>query len=1011
MANVMDYILDSVDSLLEWLGTSLKTTAIAYCDLEAVDNRHTLVARDGSLLSVIRIEGVQYMVGGEEFERLHDGVTNALATAMGRPGHGAQMVFIYDTETVGAEIKEIFEPAKQTADRLNLELDDLFSEREKVMSHYCAEEKTFIVLWTYPTVLSDQQLSVANKKKIQMIKEEKIPPMRYAQSMVAAIPDLREIHESYIRSTLNEFSTLGLVSNLLDVHTALREARRTIDPDFTSREWSPYLPGDKIPVRMLEGLTNDISEIMWPALPYQMIPRDAENLTQKIARIGDKIYAPMFIELFPKEVKSFTQLFNRVMAANIPWRIAFMMESNGLAGLSLKANMAAILSFTNKSNPLISDAKNLLSYISVNTDDAVVKLKVSLTTWANVGEEAVLRTRSAELAKAVQGWGQCDVTEISGDPFGAVMSSALAISSTSIANASVAPLSDVTYMLPITRPSSPWQQGAVLFRSPDGKPWPYQPGSSLQTTWIDLVYARPGSGKSVLSNAINLGLCLNPGQQRLPRIAIIDIGPSSSGLISLLKEALPKTQRHLVAYHRLRMLENYAINPFDTQLGSRYPTPIERSFLVNFIALLVTPLGSERTYDGMTDMVGMIIDEEYKALADENNPNRYAPEIEKTVDALIPTLDLKIDSHTSWWEITDALFAKGHHHEAILAQRHAMPLLSDAGSICRSPAISDLFGKVTIGTGESLVECFNRMISSAIREYPILARPTRFDLGEARVVSLDLDEVAKTGGEAADRQTAVMYMLARYILAKDYYLTIENVSDMPEQYRTHHRARIMEIREDHKRIVMDEFHRTSKAKAVRDQVIVDMREGRKWKVEVALLSQSLDDFDEVMIDFATAIFIMDAGPAQSIEKSAKIFGLSETAKYALRHRVHGPRQGGGTFLAQFATKQGMNTQLLTNTLGPVELWAFSTTAEDAFIRNQLYDRIGPRIARQVLAALYPGGSIASVIERRMIELKDSGLLKDDSSKGILQELIDEILEEYRTNPRFSALKSQGKADA
>lgn len=1010
MANVMDYILDSVDSLLEWLGTSLKTTAISYCDLEAVDNRHTLVSRDGSMLTVIQIEGVQFMVGGEEFDRLHDGVTNALATAMGRAGHGAQMVFTYDTETVLAEIKEIFEPAKQTAERLNLELDDLFNEREKTMAHYCAEEKTFLVLWTYPTVLTDQQLNASNKKKAQMIKEEKIPPMRYAQSMVAAIPDLREIHESYVRATLNEFGTLGLVSNLLDVHTALREARRTIDPDFTSREWSPYLPGDKIPVRMLEGLTNDVSEIMWPALPYQMIPRDGENLTQKIARIGDKIYAPMFIELFPKEVKSFTQLFNRVMAASIPWRIAFMIESNGLAGLSFKANMAAILSFTNKSNPLISDAKNLLSYIAVNTDDAVVKLKVSLTTWANIGEEALLRTRSAELAKAVQGWGQCDVAEISGDPFGAVMSSALAISSNSIANASVAPLSDVTYMLPITRPSSPWQRGAVLFRSPDGKPWPYQPGSSLQTTWIDLVYARPGSGKSVLSNAINLGLCLNPGQQRLPRIAIIDIGPSSSGLISLLKEALPKTQRHLAAYHRLRMTENYAINPFDTQLGARYPTPIERSFLVNFIALLVTPLGSERTYDGMTDMVGMVIDEEYKSLADENNPNRYAPEIEKTVDALIPTLGLSIDSHTTWWEITDALFLKGHHHEALLAQRHAAPLLSDAASLCRSPAISDLFGKVTIATGESLVECFNRMISSAIREYPILARPTRFDLGEARVVSLDLDEVAKTGGEAADRQTAVMYMLARYILAKDYYLTIENVSDMPEQYRTYHRARIMEIREDHKRIVMDEFHRTSKAKSVRDQVVVDMREGRKWKVEVALLSQSLDDFDEVMIDFATAIFIMDAGPAQSIEKSAKIFGLSETAKYALRHRVHGPRQGGGTFLAQFATKQGMNTQLLTNTLGPVELWAFSTTSEDAFIRNQLYDRIGPRVARQVLASLYPSGSIASVIERRMIELKDSGLLKDDSSKGILQELIDEILEEYRTNPRFTALKTQESPD-
>jgi intracellular multiplication protein IcmB len=1007
MSQFMESVLGSIDTLLEWVATAIHSTAASYCDLEAADNRHTLVARDGSMVSVMQIEGVQYMVGGEEFERLHAGVCNAFSTAMSRQGHGLQILFTYDNETVIGEIKEIFEPAKQTAERLNLELHDLFSEREKTMSHYCAEEKTFMVLWTFPSILSAAQIKAANQKKLETIKREKIPPMRYAQSLVASIPDLRETHESLVRATLSEFSSLGLVAKLLDVHTALREARRTIDPDFTSREWSPYLPGDRIPIRMLENMGNDISEIMWPALPQQLMPRDGENLSLRVARIGDKIYAPLFIELFPKETKSFQQLFNRVMAANLPWRISFMLESNGLAGLGMKAALASILSFASRENPLIGDAKNLLSFIDTSSDDAVVKLKVALVTWAPEDNLPLLKTRSAELAKAVQGWGHCETTEISGDAYGAVLSSALAISANNSANPSVAPLSDVTYMLPITRPSSPWKKGALLFRSPDGKPWPYQPGSSLQTTWIDLVYARPGSGKSVLSNAINLALCLNAGMQRLPRIAIIDIGPSSSGLISLLREALPKQFHHLVAYHRLRMKEQYSINPFDTQLGSRYPTPIERSFLVNFMSLLVTPLGSERTYDGMTDMVGMVIDELYKNSSDENNPNRYAPEVIKKVDELLPDLAIKLDSHTTWWEITDALFKKGYTHEAMLAQRHATPLVADAASICRAPAIEDLFGKVSIGTGETLVEAFNRMISSAIREYPILGRPTQFDLGEARVVSLDLDEVAKTGGEAADRQTAVMYMLARYILAKDYYLTVENVSDMPEQYRTYHRARVLEIREDHKRIVMDEFHRTSKAKAVRDQVVVDMREGRKWKVQVALLSQSLDDFDEVMIDFATAVYIMDAGPAQAIEKSAKIFGLSETAKYALRHRVHGPREGGGTFLAQFATKEGMHTHLLTNTIGPVELWAFSTTAEDAFVRNELYERIGPRVARQVLASMYPSGSIASVVERRLSDLKDSGMLKEDSSKSILQTVIEEIIENYRSNPRFSELSKQG----
>jgi len=223
---------------------------------------------------------------------------------------------------------------------------------------------------------------------------------------------------------------------------------------------------------------------------------------------------------------------------------------------------------------------------------------------------------------------------------------------------------------------------------------------------------------------------------------------------------------------------------------------------------------------------------------------------------------------------------------------------------------------------------------------------------------------------------------------------------MPETYRDHHRSRIMEIREDPKRLVYDEFHRTAKAKAVRDQVIVDMREGRKWKVQVALLSQSLDDFDSVMVDFATSIFIMDAGPAQAIEKSATVFGLSDTAKHALRTRVHGPRAGGSTFLAQFSTKTGVNTQLLTSTLGPIELWSFSTTAEDARVRNELYERIGPAVARRVLASLYPSGTVANVIERRLAALKETGLLDEDSSKGVIHQIIEEVMQEYRDNPAF-----------
>ena len=997
-------IIDGIDTLLAWLSTSLKQTNAAYCDLETAEDKSTFVAHDGSLVSVLRVHGSTGLIGTFEFDRLHQGITQSLQATLSRAGHSLQVFFSYDRDNIMADIVENFAPARQTARQLDLNLEDLFTERSEYLSHYCAKESVYLVLWTRPSGLTKEQTSKALKDKIKAMKAKNIPPLNNTQNLIAGIADLRNSHDAYVRSTLSDFNTLNLYTQLLEVHEAAQVIRETVDPEFTDKSWRPVLPGDKIPLRTSTSAPNDIANILYPPLSDQLMPRNAERLDFKTVQIGDRIYSTVFIDLFPNQVKPFMHLFNRVGSTQIPWRISYLLESNGLQSIALRSILAAILSFTSAHNRLLHDSLKALKETQINALDAVVKLKVAATTWAPADDLRLLRIRTSQLAKAMQGWGNTEISEISGDPFGGVVSTMLGISGYSEAQAAIAPLSDIIYMMPITRPASPWKLGAVLFRSPDGKPWPFQPGSTMQTTWIDIIYARPGSGKSVLSNVLNLGLCLLGGLKRLPRIAIVDIGPSSSGLISLLQEALPPHKRHLVAYHRLRMDPEFSINPCDTQVGARFPTPQERSFLVNFITLLATPIGAERAYDAIPDLVGMVVNEMYQALSDEGKPYTYTPGLEMVVDLILEEIGFIGDQHTTWWEVTDALFLAGFVHEAMLAQRFAMPLISDAASICRNKSVEDLYGNITAPTGEKLIDAFARMISGSVREYPILSRVTRFDLGEARVVSLDLDEVAKTGGEASDRQTAVMYMLARYILARNYYLTEENVGDMPEKYQSYHRERITELREDPKRIIFDEFHRTSKAKAVRDQVIVDMREGRKWKVQVALISQSLDDFDDVMIEFATSVYIMDAGPQQAIKKTAAIFGLSETAQVALATRVHGPKEGGATFLAQFATKAGMNTQLLTATIGPIELWAFSTTAEDAKLRNLLYKRLSPTIARQLLARLFPGGSATKLIETRLNEAKEAdGFIGEIDSLSIVDQLAQDILVAYSKNPDLQTL--------
>jgi intracellular multiplication protein IcmB len=1001
MTSILKPITDSFNGLLAWLGAALGQSAEYYCVLESANSTHTLVARDGSLVSIIECHGVTHLVGEEEFERIHSGLTQSLQTSMSRNGYGLQLYFCHDKDPIKKDLNDTLASARLTAKNLQLDLDDFFEEKVNYLAQYCAFEKMYLVLWTHPHCLDEVRQKQAIKDKGERIKTNKIPSFINSQNIFAALPEIKDAHQAYVKSLLEDMQGLGFQAQMLDIHEACSAIRNSVDKEFTDLDWRACLPGDKMPMRLTKFGNGGLSDLLWPPLYKQLIPRDGENLDLRTARIGDQIYGSVFVDLLPQNIQPFVQFFKRILPMHIPWRLSFSLQSNGIGALGLKPMIASILTFASNDNKLISGAAEILNHLNSNTDEAIVILKITATTWGHYLDEKGVRGRISELAKALQGWGSMETSEVSGDAYQGVMSSALGISMHSVARATVAPLSEVTYMFPLNRPASPWKEGAILFRSTDGKPWPYQPGSSLQTTWIDMIYARPGSGKSVLSNSINLALCLSAGLQRLPRIAIIDIGPSSSGLISLLRESLPENQKHLVAYHRLQMDEKTAINPFDTQLGCRIPTPQDRAFLVNFLTLLATPVGDTKPYDGITDMAGLIVDELYKSLTDEAKPIPYTANIDFEVDKKLTEHNIVADSHTTWWEIVDLLFDKNETHIAMLAQRYAMPLLADAASICRSQAVEDLYGNIKAPTGETVIGAFARMISSAVREYPILSKVTTFDLGDARVVSLDLDEVAKTGGEMADRQTAVMYMLSRYILARHYYLVEDLVSIMPKRYQEYHLKRIKEIREDPKRIVYDEFHRTSNAKAVRDQVIVDMREGRKWKVHVALLSQSISDFDKVMIEFATSIFILDAGPKQAVEATVETFGLSPTARAALESKVHGPSSSGANMLAIFSTKYGTNTQLITSTIGPIELWAFNTSADDVRIRNALYHSIGAKKARQVLATFFPSGSASKIIESKLASLKDNdGFVAREKALGVIDQIIEEILKKYQLDPQF-----------
>lgn len=1010
MAKLFSGVIDAVETLLDSIGNGLRTGLSNYCDLETVDDEDTIVAKDGSLMSLIEIKGVRNIVTGNTiYQNIVMPLCSSMRGQFETEAHQMQVWFEVDPDRTHEEISEALRPSRETAKRLHLDLIDLLEERATTISRWTDSERCFVALWTRPAALNKSEKK--RDKDDKASRGKNLVFTKNAQDPIRAVSLLRNRHRSFVQSLRSEMGSVGIVTEKYEARDALREIRRTMDPGFVSNEWSPALPGDMMyPTRRAQKNSTEEWEILWPPLGWQLCSREARIVEANIVEIGERIYSPIYIDLFPRDLKFFMKLFSRAKEKSLPWRISFLMEGGGLGSFQFKGLVAQILGMGSSGNKMLARAVEDLKQYEGQGGGINVKLRVALTTWAPKGEWELLRARASDLARCVESWGSCQVSEVTGDPVAGVVSSALGLSVGSIATKAVAPIEDAMSMMPWSRPSSPWKTGPLLLRSPDGKLMPFEPYSKLQSTWIYLIFAKPGSGKSVLMNMNNLALCLLDGLETMPRIAIIDVGPSSSGFISLVKEALPADKRYMALHKRLRMVPEHAINPFDTPLGCRYPTAMEMGFLRNLLTLLGTDVIAEKAPEGLAGLVSAVIEEMYRIKSDKNEPNRYTKGMIAEVDDALHKHHIDLPPKATWWEVEDALFLAGDIHSAHIAHRYAVPMLTDAVLVAQSEKIKNRFGEARVpGSSESLISAFNRLIGDAIGFFPILSRPTALDLGDARIVALDLDEVARGGGAVGDRVASVMYMLARQVLAKDFYVNQESVTDMPApetldilrpsvpvaEYKKYHKDRIEEVSKSPKRICYDEFHRTKSAGAVRAQVELDMREGRKYRVDVMLASQILTDFSDDMIELSTGVFIMDGGSEITVKTIEEKFNMNPlTEGIALRHALHAPsaERGGGVFMARFDTNVGKYSLLMTATAGPMEMWALTTTAEDALLRNKLYERMGPVRARRALARFYPKGSAKSEMDMRRQAMResDANLNDEEFGKNLMEKMLMEI---------------------
>lgn len=990
-------------SLAGFLNKAFKTNVQHYCQLETSSNVYDMVTEDGGLLTAFEIKGSFGVIGEDSFEPYISSIVDSLSSTFRRPGHRVQFVFRRDPLNSREALRPSISGAIKTLRHLKMDLEDMVVERGKILESKTVLESCFMIISTSPRAIHPDLLKEAQKERTEKsIAAGGMRPGDMSQSVSIEMPGVEMLHSGFVNQIISKLSEKLSIKNLT-AHEYLNTLRRQITQYDTSDRWRPYLPGDKIPSRLVDEVprNNDISHLMWPNISHQLFSRQPRICQEDstIVDIGDWKIAPVLVDQRPHEPRSFDYLFSSI-DKDVPWQMSMVIDSGHdrvSQMISRKKGFASFISFISSENALIRQGGEQLLNDAIN--ETLVSVQISFSTWGRDIEQA--RRNKSKLKTAAESWGQLQIIEERGDAIEAWLNTLPGFSSTHLATPIPMSTHEAMSMSPITRPVSPWSEGTMLYRTIDNKIFPYMPGSDMQSAQMEIVFAPPGMGKSFYLAAANMGLITKPGNEVLPRIGILDIGFSSALFVQMVKDSLPDNMKHLAQSFKLEMDARYAVNFFDTPLGCEIPLKVDREFVVNLMTLLCTPAGSKTPMARVPELVSNLVDEMYLYFSDDKNPNMYEPGMDMEVDkALNERMFTMSPGGVSWWKIVKMLNKEGLYHEAIQAQRFAVPTLNDATTVlAQASSLKDVFGTSSTGSGdESLIDYLKTMIISAVNDYPILSMPTVFSIGDARIVSIDLMNVAREGSDQAQKKTAVMYLLGRQIICKDYYRKAEHtLPEIPPDFRAYHKRIIDKDESIPKKFCMDEFHRTASVKSVRDQAILDMREGRKYGVHVTLLSQLVSDFDDEMIQLVNNALILSKGTSDlSMREIKRIFTPSSDAVRQMNRYLSGPGKEGSSMLYIGQLKGETSSkieQVLRLSLGPIEMWAYSTTPEDVSLRSRIAERVGFISSLRILAKAYPGGSakrdISQIFADNSVSVDDF-----DDNKNLFDFLADKVIKEH-----------------
>lgn len=1021
MVSFADRIVDGLDKLLLLAHNAVfRSNPREFIDLLGTDDDVTFVGRDGSLITILKLRGMTSRVYPKEMRQVITEMTEVLGRDLIKGGaHHIQISFEFDPDEARNYARRALAGTRQTARKLGFGdlTDDIFEEKADKMAEFCQVENCYLAVATNPQSVDKRDRPDEVKKRAEEMRQWPLT----AEAMINgfAFPQMRTKHRAAVQELMTAIKSLtsmgngGVLLEAMSVRGYLRQCKQVTEPG-TSNRWHPRVGQDagrdiRLPetVADLKGKTEDFK--MPPPLGHQLVSTTPETIGTKYAVLGNRVYYPVAMSLGPTDPKSFDELLGSASGMRVPFRICFTLKANGLGYDYLNTALAKTFTWTSVGNGQIKRANDALEQYVDKSAGVVPAMYITACTWAplksrgKVGGEIEydldeIQQRGVKLHRALQSWGGCQTSDAFNAPIEGALASQAGLCDKPMGRVMAPPMPDAIGMTPFFRETTSWDvsEGNILLRTDTGRFLHYQQTSSRQNAWVTLLVGPMGYSKSTTMNTLNLYYLLTPSSEgELPFLRSLDVGPSSRAIVDAVKGALPVEQDYIAQYIRLQNTAEYQINVFDTPLGLEFPLGSHKQFLTNFVSTVCYAMATNDKIKGLLPgLVTSIIDAAYKLYASKSNGGDRARVFSRNGNSLVTE---KVDEHgidvdevSTWHEVRDALMDCGENRAALICHRKAMPVLSDLIGVASSQEIRERYPEEIDGV--RLLDLFSRSIQEAVSMFELLNGETRFELGEAKVISLDLEDmVPRDHSERSLWQASIAFLLGYNILTKDFFFHRNDLKVIPERYYRYHERRVKQLETARKRFSMDERQRFSAIDAAQAQVDSLISEGRKNKVDVMVASQLFQDHTPKSIELSTSIIILGAGNItdQESDEIRSRFQLNDAQMKAVR-AIKPPSSKGAEAFVIFRTRDGEQKHPCILTEGPVYLWLIATEAEDRVIRNKMFERFSRGEALRRLAARFPGGSIKKDLEARLAEMNDE---EADIEGRASDHLIDQFADE------------------